>query len=148
LLKTIHQPLQASIGIILNEKQELLLASVAAHKVVQKGGEWEFPGGMIEAEETPEEALIRELKEETGVVPLDFSQIGRYKHPTYEPALVLEVFLITRFEGQAQGIEGQQLRWVSVDELDSVHLLESNKQLIHILKASKQRFFKGLESAV
>ena len=133
---------QASIGIILNEKQQLLIASVPAHKVIQKRGEWEFPGGMIEAEETPEEALIRELQEEIGVVALDFRKIGRYRHARYEPAILLEIFLVTHFEGKAQGLEGQQLQWVAVDQLDSFNLLESNKQIIAFLKASGNALFK------
>ncbi len=139
---------QASIGIILNEKQQLLIASVPSHKVIQKRGEWEFPGGMIEIDETPEEALLRELQEEIGVMALDFHKIGRYKHATYEPAILLEVFLVTRFEGKAQGLEGQQLRWIAVDQLDSFNLLESNKQIIHFLKSSKHVLFKDLEPAL
>lgn len=135
---------RASIGIILNEKQQLLIASVPAHKVTQKRGEWEFPGGMIEAEETPEEALLRELQEEIGVVALDFRKIGRYRHATYEPAILLEIFLVTRFEGKAQGLEGQQLQWVSVDQLLDFNLLESNQEIIRFLIASKHILFKDL----
>ncbi len=135
---------QASIGIILNEKQQLLIASVPVHKVRQKRGEWEFPGGMIEAEETPEEALLRELQEEIGVIALDFCKIGRYRHATYEPAILLEIFLVTRFQGKAQGLEGQQLQWVSVDQLLDFNLLESNQEIIRFLIASKHFLFKDL----
>ncbi len=141
-MNTMRSVCHASIGIILNDKQQLLIASVPSHKVIQKRGEWEFPGGTIEEGETPEKALLRELQEEIGIIALDFHKIKSHSVTTYKAVILLELFLVTRFEGEAQGLEGQQLKWIFVDQLDDFNLIESNKQIIAFLKASGNALFK------
>ncbi len=77
-------------------------------------GLWEFPGGKVEAGETPEETLVRELAEEIGVVtkpdclaPLTFAS-----HAYEEFHLLMPLYVCRRYEGIARPLEGQRLKWV------------------------------------
>ncbi|MEX6506410.1 8-oxo-dGTP diphosphatase MutT [Jiella sp. M17.18] len=77
-------------------------------------GLWEFPGGKLEPGETPEEALVRELQEELGVVtqvaclaPLTFAS-----HAYDDFHLLMPLYVCRRFSGTATPREGQRLKWV------------------------------------
>ena len=77
-------------------------------------GLWEFPGGKVEAGETPEGALVRELAEELGIdiavadlAPLTFASHG---YPEFH--LLMPLYLCRRWRGTATAQEGQELQWV------------------------------------
>ena len=82
-------------------------------------GLWEFPGGKLEAGERPEEALIRELHEEIGIIvqeaclaPLTFAS-----HAYEDFHLLMPLYICRRWEGIAVAREGQQLAWVRANKL-------------------------------
>ena len=60
--------LQIAVGIIRNPQNQIFITQRAAD--AHMANKWEFPGGKIESDETPEEALVRELQEEVGITPL------------------------------------------------------------------------------
>ena len=82
-------------------------------------GLWEFPGGKLEPNERPEDALIRELKEELGVTvkPACLAPLTFASHAYDEFHLLMPLFICRKWQGFVQAREGQQLAWVRANKL-------------------------------
>lgn len=98
-------------------------------------GLWEFPGGKVEPGETPEETLIRELKEELGVVtqapclaPLTFAS-----HAYDDFHLLMPLYICRRYEGIARGLEGQAVKWVRAKNLRDFSMPAADEPLVPFL---------------
>lgn len=72
---------------------------------------WEFPGGKLQPGETPEAALVRELKEELGITLLDYEPWYFVSHPYETFHLLMVMYRCTRFTGQPKAIEVNQFAW-------------------------------------
>ncbi|GAA0296882.1 8-oxo-dGTP diphosphatase MutT [Rhodovulum strictum] len=99
-------------------------------------GLWEFPGGKVEPGETPEAALMRELKEELGIdtwasclAPLTFAS-----HSYEDFHLLMPLFICRKWQGQPHGHEGQALAWVRANDLRSYPMPPADLPLIPILR--------------
>lgn len=99
---------------------------------------WEFPGGKIEQGEQPRDALVRELEEELGVVPVVGPEVARIKH-TYRNggAVNLRFYLIERFQGEIDNRIFQDVRWVERAELPTYDFLEADLALVRDLATGK-----------
>ncbi len=82
-------------------------------------GLWEFPGGKIEQGEGPEEALVRELKEELGIeiAKVDLTPLTFASHAYPDFHLLMPVYLCARWKGTLAAQEGQELLWVRPEDL-------------------------------
>lgn len=82
-------------------------------------GLWEFPGGKVEAGESPEDALARELFEELmvkiDVKNLESMKFASFSYPDFH--LLMPLYACRKWEGTPRGAEGQQLAWVRVENL-------------------------------
>jgi 8-oxo-dGTP diphosphatase len=112
----------------------VLLAQRPAHKSL--GGLWEFPGGKIHPGETPEAALVRELKEELGIdVPLHCLAPLTFASHTYETFhLLMPLYACRNWAGEPQALEGQRLAWVLPDRLRDYPMPPADEPLIPILQ--------------
>lgn len=116
---------------------------VKGHKVfaTQRGyGEWkdfwEFPGGKIDAGETPEEALCREIKEEldTEIAVGELFTTINYDYPTFH--ITMHCYLCTIENGSLTLLEHEAAKWLSLEQLDSVTWLPADLLVIAELQKS------------
>lgn len=107
----------------------LLLAQRPKGKAM--AGLWEFPGGKVEAGESPQSALVRELLEELGITvrEADMHAFSFASHGYEAFHLLMPVFVIESWEGAVQPLEGQQLAWVSAEEIGSYPAPEADVPL-------------------
>ena len=97
-------------------------------------GMWEFPGGKIGADETAPEALSRELAEELGIEVTVCAPFMNLRHEYDDRMVTIEFFIVSAWNSEPVGREGQALRWVERDQLDSASLLPADKPVIEALR--------------
>ncbi|MEM6933826.1 MAG: 8-oxo-dGTP diphosphatase MutT [Pseudomonadota bacterium] len=99
-------------------------------------GLWEFPGGKVEAGETPETCLIRELQEELGIdtwesclAPLTFAS---HSYPDFH--LLMPLFACRKWDGVVRGREDQVIKWVRARELKEYPMPPADIPLVAVLR--------------
>ena len=104
-------------------------------------GKWEFPGGKKHPAEVPEQGLYRELVEELGIEVTEARPLLKVRHEY--PAgvagdlprrVLIDAWVVTGWRGMPAGLDRQQLKWVTPEELESVDLLEADAPLVTALR--------------
>ena len=123
----------ASVALI-NSDNQILIAQRPKEKHLS--GLWEFPGGKVEKNESPENTLIRELKEELNininqkcVAPLTFSEFN-YK----EFNLLLLLYVCRRWDGDPESMENNPIKWVKSNKLREYKMPPADDSLIYSLQ--------------
>lgn len=113
----------------------VLIAQRPADK--QMGGLWEFPGGKLEPGECPEQALIRELTEELGIVvsPQDLVPLTFASHPYADFHLLMPLYICRRWQGELVAKEHMALQWVRPQDLTTYPMPPADLPLVPALCA-------------
>lgn len=128
--------LDIAVGIIRDAQGRILIAQRRPGTL--GAGFWEFPGGKHEAGEAMHTTLARELQEELGITPLQPQHLIRMRNPAAMRPVRLHVWLVTQWQGQAHGREGQRVEWCPQNELMNYELLPGNRPLLNALTLPRQ----------
>lgn len=99
-----------------------------------QGGLWEFPGGKLEAGEDARDALQRELVEEVGIHITHARPLIRVRHDYPDKSVLLDVWRVDGFEGEAHGREGQPLQWVVPESLGEYDFPAANYPIVRAVQ--------------
>ena len=130
-----HKNLKIVVSIaLINNENEILLSKRPENKHLS--GFWEFPGGKVEEGETPEKALIREVKEELNIdinnkciAPLSFSE---FDYNNFQ--LLLLLYICRRWDGVPMSMENNKLEWVKPNMLRDYKMPPADDALIYCLQ--------------
>jgi 8-oxo-dGTP diphosphatase len=123
--------------IVDQNRQQIFISRRADH--LHQGGFWEFPGGKVEADESPESALARELFEELDIRVETAEPYMQVEHDYPDKQVFLDIWQVNRFTGTARGKEGQECSWVSLQEL-----LTENPERLFDFPAANQPILERL----
>lgn len=116
---------------IIERNDEIFVALRASDK--HQGGLWEFPGGKVEADETPQAALARELAEECGIEVQSIEPFHMLRHDYSDKSVELHFFRVVNFVGEPHGKEGQEVAWVQRDALSKLDFPKANIPIVEML---------------
>lgn len=122
------------VGIIRLQNCRIFITQRGEHSHLS--GFWEFPGGKMEGNETPEDALFRELYEEVGIrihCPVFLKTVH---HRYRDREITMRVYLVEDWDGDPCGKEGQNSRWVLQSMLNVDDFPGANRPIIEMLKKS------------
>ena len=129
-----HKMLIVSAAALIDADGRILISKRPKEKVL--GGLWEFPGGKVEVNEKPQDALVRELHEELDIntwhsclAPLSFSY-----HDYSDFSLLLLLFVCRKWEGVIYPKEGQELKWVYPRDLSKFPMPEADRPFFPMLR--------------
>lgn len=120
------------VGVIRNSLGKILIDRRLPQG--EMAGFWEFPGGKIEPTETIEECIKREIEEELAIAVAVGDRIITIEHNYTKFKVTLFVHECQYLAGEPQAIECQEVRWVTVAELDQYNFPQANYQIIDFLK--------------
>jgi 8-oxo-dGTP diphosphatase len=124
-------PVHVVAGVLSDAKGRILLARRTAGRDL--AGDWEFPGGKVEAGETPFQALDRELHEELGIRIHAMEPLIAVAQAYKDKRILLDVYRVTRFSGKARGLEKQALAWSPGEKLATYPMPPADRPVVAAL---------------
>ncbi len=125
------------VAVIRNQQNQILIDRRLQEGLL--GGLWEFPGGKVEPGETLEACVKREIQEEIGIEIEVGDRLITIDHAYTHFKVTLNVFNCCYLSGEPQPIECDEVRWVTLDEIDQYPFPKANIQIIEALKAQATR---------
>ena len=123
---------KVAAGILFDSSDRVLIAERLGDGPFH--GLWEFPGGKIAPGESPVEALSRELAEELGIEITACDSFMNLRHEYDDRIVTIEFFIVSKWNSEPVGREGQQLRWVPRARLDADELLPADVPVVTALQ--------------
>ncbi|WP_424948084.1 (deoxy)nucleoside triphosphate pyrophosphohydrolase [Candidatus Spongiihabitans sp.] len=121
------------VGVLRNPQGQLLVQQRLPGKPC--AGQWEFPGGKVEKNESPQQALIRELNEELGVSIKNIIPLTQIAHDYDHANVWLDVYLIDNFEAQVINLEAQNFAWKTIEEIREMDVLAAVHPILDVVKS-------------
>jgi len=131
-----EKPVHVAAATVFDDSGRVLITRRPDH--VHQGGLWEFPGGKIETGESVSVALARELHEEVGIDVQQARPLIRVKHAYPDKEVMLDVWRVDGFSGEAHGKEGQPFKWVEPGQLADFSFPEANLPIIRAVQLPDQ----------
>ncbi len=119
-------------AVIYDDQRRVLVTQRPAGKAL--AGQWEFPGGKLEAGEPERAALGRELREELGITVAAARPLQTLTHEYPERHVELSVWMVDSYNGVPAGLEGQPLRWEHPAALRALPLLPADLPIVDWLE--------------
>jgi mutator protein MutT len=119
-------------AVVIDAEGRVLIAQRPKKK--HMAGGWEFPGGKLEPGEDRLAGLSRELREEIGITFAAPRPLMRVHHTYPTREILLDVWVVRRYTGVPEGLEGQALRWCHRQDLGSADLLPADKPIVAALR--------------
>jgi A/G-specific adenine glycosylase len=127
---------QIGVAVITDEQGNILIDRRKQEGLL--GGLWEFPGGKIEPGETVEACVSREIQEELGIEIEVQDRLMTIEHAYTHFKVTLNVFNCKHLSGDPQPIECDEVKWVTLDEIDQYPFPKANGQIIEAIKQRVQ----------
>ena len=124
--------LRVAAGILKDARARILISERIGDSPF--AGLWEFPGGKIGAGESPRMALERELREELGIDVENCTRFMHLDHRYPDRRVSIDFFLVDAWRGEPDGLDGQRLRWESLDDIEPGTLLPADAPVIDELR--------------
>ena len=115
-MKNKNISIEVVVGIIHNSNNEIFIAKRTKNQFM--AGYWELPGGKVELDEDHIGAIKRELLEETGITVKDCRLVQKIQHTYPEKIINLSVYSIDDYLAEPNGLEGQEISWVRINQLE------------------------------
>ena len=124
------------VGAVITDKVGRILAAQRPYSEVSyKSYKWEFPGGKIEENESPEEALVREIREELDCEIIVGNKLGELEYDYPDFKLRMDLFLCRLKEGSVpKPLEHHQIQWIYSEKIDSLEWLEADYKILPMIK--------------
>lgn len=137
----INIAIHVAVAVIVNSDGQILISKRAADD--HQGGLWEFPGGKLERGESAYQCLQRELQEELDIRVISAAPLIQINYSYDDRQVFLDVWKVDQFQGEAKGMEGQPVCWISADNLCCYDFPKADKSII--AAARLPRFYPILE---
>ena len=137
----ISKIIHVAVAAIVNQNGEVFICK--RHADSHQGGLWEFPGGKVEAGETVQQALVRELHEETGIQITESRPLIRVHHDYGDRSVLLDVWKVRHYTGNPHGREAQSVCWTSMASLNPEEFPAADVAIIKALQLPERYLITG-----
>ena len=128
-------------GALFDADGRVLIAQRPAGKAL--AGRWAFPGGKLHDGESAYDGLVRELREELGVTVHAAERLIRYAHAYPDRTIWLDLWTVSAWSGEPQGLDGQAFKWVAPARLHEEDILEADRPMIEALEKGDVTLFRN-----
>ena len=123
-------------AVIRNDKNEIFCCKRGPGRALE--GYWEFPGGKVEANETHEETIMREIREElkTTIEPIKYIGVSNYEYKDIEKpfSITMYAYECKLIQGKLELTEHTEKKWVKVEDLDYINFAAADLPIVKMIK--------------